>query len=332
MSGGRSAAVVAALVALAATAAAGPERAGAPPPGNDPVRWTSVGYPRAWVPGDPATTPDPRLAARPLPATVAVAPTTSAIPSAGTRGPAVGDAAACDPCGGAFPRFAAWGSYGRPRVAGTMLITRGGEPGSGTEIDVDDTLGLDEGDVFEVGVAWAPWARHRLFVAYERFAFDVEGVLPASVIFRDVMFDAGDRVASSLELDIAKAGYEALLAATPTTQVRAGIAAWVWRYQGSLENLDGPEDQSRSFTHVLPVAHLAGDATFGALHLTGRVAGGFIGADRYTIDLSGGVGVRLGRRLTLDVGWRWTQFVFDETTNEGNLVFSGPYVGLGFEF
>jgi hypothetical protein len=213
-----------------------------------------------------------------------------------------------------------------------MLITRGGLPGSGSEIDVDGTLGLDDGDVFEVGVAWAPFARHRVFLAYERFAFDAEQVLPSSVVFRAVMFDAGDRVASSLELDIAKAGYEVLLVATPSTRVRAGIAGWIWRFQGSLENLDGPEDQSRSFTHLLPVAHLAGDATFGALHLTGRVAGGWIGAERHALDLAGGVGVRLWDRVSLEAGWRWTRFVFDETTNEGDLEFSGPYVGASVEF
>lgn len=316
-----------AVLAFATAAAAAPDRVAVPPPGTDAARWTSVGYPPTWKPGDPATTPDPRVLSRPLPATVAVAPRASAAsPGGGTRGPA-----ACDPCAAAFPRFDAWATYGRPSVCGTMLITRGGRPGSGSEIDVDDTLGLDDGDVFEVGVAWSPWARHRVSLAYERFAFDAAQVLPESVVFRDVMFDAGDRVASSVELDVVKAGYEALLTASPTAEVRGGLAAWVWRYQGSLENLDGPEDQSRSFTHVLPVAHLAADATFGALHLTGRVGGGWIGEHRYAIDLAGGVGVRLWDRLTLDVGWRWTRFVFDETTNEGDLVFSGPYVGLGLD-
>jgi hypothetical protein len=50
------------------------------------------------------------------------------------------------------------------------------------------------------------------------------------------------------------------------------------------------------------------------------------------IDLSGGIGVRLWDRLSLDLGWRWTRFVFDETPNEGDLVFSGPYVGLTVDF
>lgn len=336
-----AAALAAALLPTPARAA--PDRVAVPPPGTDPARWTSVGYPRAWSPSDPATTYDPRVARPalgPVAGSVTVAPSGAwtATPSPGPRGPVAAEVAPfdprdpCDPCGPAFPRFAAFGSYGRPSVSGTMLITRGGEPGSGSEIDVDDTLGLDDGDVFEVGVAWAPFARHRVFVAYERFSFDAEEVLPESVIFRDVMFDAGDRVASSLELDIVKAGYEALLAGSPSSSLRAGIAGWVWRYQGSLENLDGPEDQSRSFTHVLPVAHVAADAAFGVLHLTARASGGWIGTDRYVIDLSGGVGVRLWDRLSLDLGWRWTRFVFDETTNEGDLVFSGPYVGLTVDF
>lgn len=337
MSGGAVARAAAALLvaagALAPAAIAAPDRVAVPPPGTDPARWTSVGYPKSWSPSDPATTLDPRVA-RPAPGpvagTVAAAPTGAwtAAPSSGPRGPVAGEAAPCDPCGPAFPRLAAFGSYGRPSVSGTLRITRGGEPGTGSEIDVDDTLGLDDGDVFEVGVAWAPFARHRVFVAYERFAFEATEVLPESVIYRDVMFDAGDRVRSSLELDIVKAGYEGLLAGTPSSSLRAGIAGWVWRYQGSLENLDGPEDQSRSFTHVLPVAHVAADAAFGVLHVAARAAGGWIGTDRYAIDLSGGVGVRLFDRLSLDLGWRWTRFVFDETTNEGDLVFSGPYVGL----
>ena len=36
-------------------------------------------------------------------------------------------------------------------------------------------------------------------------------------------------------------------------------------------------------------------------------------------------------RVSLDLGWRRLQLRFDESTNEGNMVFRGPFVEVGVE-
>lgn len=318
-------AAAAALLLFAGSALAGHgDRVAVPAPGADPVRWTSAGYPPSWTPGQPATThPRPNGAQETRgPAPVPCAPV-----------PVEADVACrASSC---FPTWSAWGSYAPVAVSGSMLITRGGVPGSGSEADLDDTLGIDTGSVFEVGVAWAPFrslARHRVFAAYERFAAEETRVLPASVVFRDVLFPARHRVASQVELDILKAGYEALLHDDGGSSVRAGVAGWLWRFQGTLQDLDGTGDQSRSFRHVLPVTHVAGALRSGAWHVGAKVAGGWIGDRRWALDLSGAVGVTAWSRLRIEAGYRWTRFVFDETTNEGDFVFHGPFLGASVDF
>jgi hypothetical protein len=83
---------------------------------------------------------------------------------------------------------------------------------------------------------------------------------------------------------------------------------------------------------VLPVLHATADATLGWVHLGARAAGGLLASDRYAIDLEATAGVRLGRAVTLDVGYRWMKFVFHETTNEADMTFQGPLVALTVVF
>lgn len=332
------------LVPLAAVAVAvvlaGPAVAGgvgtvpaAPPPrpGEDPARWTTPPPARRWAPGDPATTPArPDPATLPVPASVAVAPAPVGFgPLA--RAP---EAPRCDvgpdaPCG--FPTVAAWGGAWFPTISGTQRITRGGRPGSGSEIDVDDVQGLDDGFAWHLGVGWAPWPRHRFAVEYEHAAFDAETVLPETVVYRDGGFFAGERVASDLELSFLKAAWSYRLLDAGTTSVDAGVGAWWWRYDGSFTSRTTGVSHSRSFSHVLPVAHVAAATALGVLRLSARAAAGTAGADRFVVDLEGAVGVRLGGRFLLDAGWRWMRLAFDETTNEADLVLHGPFLRLGVE-
>lgn len=320
-------AAAAVLLVSAGSALAGHgDRVAVPSPGTDPVRWTSAGFPPSWVPGQPATT-------RPRAAASLVAETRG--PASVPRAPVPTSADVACAASPGFPAWSAWGSYAPVAVSGSMLITRGGVPGSGSEADLDDTLGIDTGFVYEVGLAWAPFrdfARHRVFVAYERFAAEETRVLPSSVVFRDVLFPANHRVASKVEFDFLKAGYEALLHDDGRASLRAGVGGWLWRFQGTMQDLDGTGDQSRSFRHVLPVAHVAGEVRTGPWHAGASLSGGWIGDRRWTLGLSGAVGGTVWSRLRVEVGYRWTRFVFDETTNEGDVVFHGPFLGASLEF
>jgi hypothetical protein len=234
-----------------------------------------------------------------------------------------------DPCGGfeVAVRARAWWAS----ASGDLLITRGGEPGSGTVADLEDDLGLDSDVVPSAGVD-VRLGRHRVRLGWERLAFSGDATLDAPLVFRGTVFPAGEHVDGSLRLSLWEAGYQFLVVDTPCTEVWVGAGAWYWQFCGSLEGDTPGLDESRSFGHVLPIATLDATQRMGDLFVSAGVHGGMLAEDRYALDLEAAVGLRVWGPIEVEAGWRWMRFAFHETTNEMVATFSGPFVGLSATF
>ena len=233
-----------------------------------------------------------------------------------------------DPCGGfeVSVRVRAWWAC----ASGDLLITRGSEPGSGTTADLQDDLGLCSSVEPTVGVDLR-CGRHRLRLAWERLAFCGSETLDEDVIFRGTTFPAGEDVDSWLCLTLWEAGYQYAVVATPCTEVWVGAGAWWWSFSSELDGESGLSE-SRSFSHVLPIATVDAVQRWGNFSLHGGIHGGLLDDDRYAIDLEASVGWRFWGPFELEAGWRWMRFAFHEATNEMDATFTGPFVGLSASF
>ena len=283
-------------------------------------RWeTSRGSPRAG--GAPSVS---------VPASAAVAA------PAYTPSPRAVAACAPPPCDDEDWSFDAWGRYGRPSIAGEVLITRGGVPGSGTEVDVEDQMDLETGDGFEAGFA-ASFRRHRVTLGFEFDSFSGDSTLDRTIVYRGATYLAGVELESDLELTFWKLGYDYEFidddaSRWPGFSLRAGVSAWLWKYDGRLRSGPSDIDQSREFSHGMPMATVEAEWESGAFHVGVRAAGGLLAEDRYIVDLELSLGVELLDRLSLDVGYRLMNLSFHETTNEGDLTLYGPFASVGLEF
>ncbi len=239
------------------------------------------------------------------------------------------------PCSPDAWRFGVRGRYWMPSISGSTLITLGGEPGSGTSVDVDDDLDLDRGDGWEGGVSVA-YGRHRATLGYESNSFSGSSTLDRTIIFHGMTFLAGTEIESDLDLTCWKLGYDYAFVSGASNSsgvtVRGGLSAWLWDYEGRVRSDVTSQDTSRGFSHVFPVATLEAEGRFNWLHLGARLAGGALADDRYVIDAEASVGVTLGSVASFDVGYRWMNLSFDETTNEGDLTLYGPFAGLSIVF
>ncbi len=231
--------------------------------------------------------------------------------------------------------FGAFGRYWHPAITGEILITLGGEPGSGSRVDTQDDLDLDAADAFEVGLS-VGYRRHRAFLSYEWIPFSGSSILDRPIVYHGVTYPKGEHVESDVELTFWKLGYDYAFVGDPQAKsgltMRGGLAAWLWDYDGRLQGTDSGIDESRTFSHVLPVATIAAEGAFGVFHVAGRASGGLLASDRYVVDLEASVGVTLWKTLSLDVGYRWMNFAFHETTNEADLTLYGPFAGISLAF
>jgi hypothetical protein len=237
----------------------------------------------------------------------------------------------CDPCARHTLEIGGRGRWWRARAYGSMFITRGGEPGSGQTLNLCDDLDLERGNSWlaEVDVRLD---RHRARFAYEDISSSGTNVLDRSRVYHGVTYPAGERVESDLSLRLFEAGYEYQLVGGDRTNVWAGLQGWVWTFDSSLKGTTSGLDESRGFTHLLPVATLSVLERFGAFALSGSVRGGLLDTDRWALDLEAGLAWRPCRAVVLTLGWRRLEFAFHETTNVADLVFSGPFLGLSASF
>ena len=246
-----------------------------------------------------------------------------------------------EPCSGHAWRFGVWGRYWRPSIGGETLITTGGAPGSGTAVDLHRELNLDPANGFEGGVR-VEYGRHRGTLAYESDSFSGSSRLDKTIVFHGVTFLAGTQVNSNLDLTIWKVGYDYAFVDTfrpgmmgvaeTSLTVRAGVSGWLWDYNGRVQSATPAQDTTRGFSHLIPVATLSAEGSFEGFRVGARVDGGLLASDRYVVDAEASVGLKLWNVATLDVGYRWMNLSFHETTNEGDLTLYGPFAGVSIEF
>jgi hypothetical protein len=174
--------------------------------------------------------------------------------------------------------------------------------------------------------------RHRVRLAYEDLSFSGTTTFDRSRVYHGVTYPAGERVESDVSLRLLEAGYDYEVVGGDRTNVWAGVAGWVWTFDSKLQGTTSGLDESRGFTHALPVATFAAHHRFGNFAVSAGARGGLIDTDRYAIDLEAGVAWQPTPFMVLSLGWRWMNFAFHETTNVGDLTFSGPYLGLSASF
>ena len=297
----------------------------------------SPDYPRrSWHPGTPDGT-----GAAPAPWPTAPAP---AVAPWGPSPRAVGPYAApcappcpaetydvCDPCGRRTLAIGARGRWWRASACGSMFITRGGEPGSAQTLNLCDDLDLERGNAWLAGVD-VRLDRHRARFAYEDLSFSGTNTFDRSRVYHGVTYPAGERVESDVSLRLFEAGYEYQVLGGDRANVWAGVSGWVWTFDSQLKGTTSGLDESRGFTHILPVATLAAHERFGPFALSAGVRGGLLDSDRWALDLEAGLAWRPCNAVVLTLGWRRLEFAFHETTNVADMVFSGPFLGLSASF
>jgi hypothetical protein len=213
-----------------------------------------------------------------------------------------------------------------------MRITLGGEPLTGTTIDLRDDLDLDPALAYGLRAAVA-WRDHRVRLAYEPVTFSGEATLPRAVVFHGQTYPAGERVEAEVRTDFVIAGYEHRVACSRRAEAWAGVAGYLWEFDSRLEGEGSGLDESRGFRHFFPAATGAGRLDLGDWVLRGEVAAGGLGSDRYVVDAEASVGRRCFRdRVEVDLGWGMRLLEFHETTNEATIFAHGPFLQVGVDF
>ena len=224
--------------------------------------------------------------------------------------------------------------YWRASLSGDLTITAGGQPGSGSRIDVSSDLDLGTANAFEGG-ARVSLGRHELAIRYDPSSFHGDATLHRPIVFHGATYPAGEQVSSDVSLKFVIPEYGYRMWGAANVYSRGGIRGYIWTLDSELKGTGpgGALDESRSFTHALPAGFFTLQGAWGDLRLGGTAAGGLLASDRYVADFEAGLGYALfSDHAQVDVGYRWLRFDFHETTNVGALTESGLLVSLSARF
>ena len=213
-----------------------------------------------------------------------------------------------------------------------VFITSGGAPGSASTIDLKDDLGVDGASAASAGVDLT-WGDQRVRVGYTSAPFDGKATLANPVIFNGVTFPAGAQTKSNLDLTFATLGYDSRIWHDDDSALRIGGEVVAWSFDMSVQAAGAGLSASRSFTHVLPAVTACYEQQFATdWRFSTDLTAGYLGSDRSVVEIQAGVGTLLWKGLHLDVGYRYQDLTFHETTNQGDLAASGPFVAAWMVF
>jgi len=213
-----------------------------------------------------------------------------------------------------------------------------GDTLEGTEIDLRDSLGLEEKDRIPSGRIWIHWLK-RNYLSYTAYHSQRHGeeVLASSLVFNDQAFAAGEEVQSRVETDLKSLVYGYDFLAHRLVRIGFRLGANRLGFDAKLDSVSSPAAASSSETITFPVAGLG--ITFEPIPLL-RFIGEINGVSG---SLHGNEGTFYDARIQAEVYW-WRFFgiitgyrrlktdVDLESFGTANVTQKGPYAGFVFRF
>jgi hypothetical protein len=224
--------------------------------------------------------------------------------------------------------------YWQAEPNGHVAVDAGANPGTSTNAALEHRLALD-GERELTFDATLDLGEHRLSAEYLPLSFSGSGRTGRAFTFHGEPFPAGDDVSSDLELETWVVKWDYALSKERRTKdaFRVGLGAWWWDFDLDVEGSPSGIRESRQFSRVYPGAHASitmelGEGT--TLDLSGAMAANSY--HRRLYDWSAEIAYHVSDYVFIGAGYRWLIWDFNETTNDGDFDFKGPFAAMTLRF
>jgi hypothetical protein len=159
------------------------------------------------------------------------------------------------------PRFSiSAGAFFTDRESRTRVD---GEAGQGTDIDLEDELGLKKSDtVFRVDAYWRFAEKHRIDVSAFDLSRSASKQIERDIIWEDTTYPLSSTVKTELDLAIYKVGYTWMFLKRDRSFLGATAGLYIADMSATLSASGGGSVESNDLTAPLPVIGLRGEYHF----------------------------------------------------------------------
>jgi len=218
---------------------------------------------------------------------------------------------------------------------GWLNITRGSQPFTATHADLGSDIHLDPDVAPVLETRMRLSGSHGLGIAFAQIDAEGTGPVDESFTYHGDVFDAGRQVKTELDFLLLQGDYQYTFNPGDDLEVTAHAGARYWAFSGRLKTVDaGPAlTTQRAFDSAFWMAglDLAWKAASGC-ELRASAAGGYERSSQYFWKAEGDALLRLAGPLSLTAGCRIDVIRFHQSTNQSNLKFFGPTLGIEIAF
>ena len=217
-------------------------------------------------------------------------------------------------------------------IYGDLKITQGGQPGSGTRMELVEDLDLEPGDLGNLA-ADVDFGPVRIGLEWLPLRFEGREELDEGVVFRGTTFPEDTRLETELELETFRLRLDTPIFERDGAILRGGLGLYYWDLDIELEDHDTGFEDDRQFSRLLPSVMFSGempvardfsvafDAAFAAID-QGRILWDFETRGR----------MRVARWVSMFAGFRFLRYQLNEDTNDGTIDVFGPILGFDWRF
>jgi hypothetical protein len=214
----------------------------------------------------------------------------------------------------------------RPSLTGTFQLGNGET--AGTEVDLEDDLGITDQRSYEIHGAIQFRPGHKLRVSYTSVDYDADmPEIPRSITVGDTRFERFSNVVSSAKGAFYTAEYEWDVVKGPRGYLGALLGAkaldmdWLMLSPPSQRETD-------TLRSIVPIIGAAGRIYAGRVSLDGEISGMSAGSLGSTFEAQTSARVNLSDRLAIQGGYRLIKFKGEQGLDSGNMRMSGFNFGV----
>jgi hypothetical protein len=219
--------------------------------------------------------------------------------------------------------------------SGWIFITRGSQPGTATHAHEGREFGLDS-EVLPVGDAWIRfWESHALGFRIVPAQESGTHTASADFIYHGERYAAGRDIRSDVGFLLADVDYQYRWEISEDVTFTPHAGAEYWGFSSHLRTIDTlpSVDEKRSFSSGYWLAGADTEMRLAPwLRAEALLLGGLTGSDRYFVEADAGLALQPASCVSVTLLYRFHEVRFHTSTNEADLRFHGPSVGLELRF
>lgn len=219
--------------------------------------------------------------------------------------------------------------------SGWIFITRGSRPGTATRARDGSDFRLDPEVLPAADVGARLW--DGISMGFRAVPARESGTHTASqgFVYHGNSYPAGRQIRAEAGFLLMDLDFQYRWNVGEGFAVTPHVGAEYWGFSSRLRTVDAgpPIDEKRSFSSGYWLAGADAEARIaGSLGARVSLLGGATGTDRYFLEAEAGLVLELFRQASLTASYRVHDVRFHTSTNEANLIFFGPSVGVDLHF